>query len=191
MNISKVTTDKDRVFNFNSLKIGKIHFATIQSLAVIAIATIYYCNQNIYQSVFAISPMAEIILSIVTPIIGYAIFMAAANSQPKPWHLMLLISAVVFLVFTHNGGVNAQILDDVQGAIDDVGTAAGGNIAADILEAVIQIIRIAVYIAVAGAVIASIIFGVTQGQWQAPVLVVGVIIAVGLFLELMGVAVFG
>ena len=48
-----------------------------------------------------------------------------------------------------------------------------------------------IYVAVAGAIIAGIIYGVAQGQWQAPVLIVGVIISAGLFLEIMGAVVFG
>ena len=189
MKISKTASYQD--FNLNTLKIGSINIATIQSLFIIAIAILYYWNNDTSFNLFTLSSHLQTVLLTLIPTIGYISLMKATNSQPKAWHIALLFSILIAIILSHNGQVHAQILDDVEGAIGDVGTAAGGNIATDILDAVIQIIRIAVYIAVAGAVIASIIFGVTQGQWQAPVLVVGVIIAVGLFLELMGVAVFG
>lgn len=189
MKIAKTASYRD--FNLNILKIGNINIATIQSLFIIAIALLYYWNNDVHFNVFSLSPHLQTILLTLIPTVGYISLIKTTNSQPKAWHIALLFSILTVIILSHDGHVHAQILDDVEGAIDDVGTAAGGNIATEILEAVIQIIRIAVYIAVAGAVIASIIFGVTQGQWQAPVLVVGVIIAVGLFLELMGVAVFG
>jgi hypothetical protein len=182
---------KNRTFpacDFNFFQIGGIHLATIQSLVIIAITAMYYWNNGIQTGVLTFTPQTKEILSILAPLVGYVCFMLIAKAKPRTWHFLLLASAILL---THNVHVNAQILDDVEGAIEEVGTAAGGNIAAEILTAIIQIARVAFYFAIAGAVIASVIFGVVQGQWQAPVLVLGVIGAVGLFLELMGVAVFG
>lgn len=186
MNILKDRTA--RAGDFNLYQIGGLHLATIQSLVIITIAAMYYWNNDIQSSVLSFTPQTKEILSILAPLIGYACLMTIAKAKPRTWHFLLL---GLVILLTHNVHVNAQILDDVEGAIEEVGTAAGGNIAAEILTAIIQIARVAFYFAIAGAVIASVIFGVVQGQWQAPVLVLGVIGAVGLFLELMGVAVFG
>ena len=182
-NISSRTTSE-------SLTFGNLHFSTIQSIAIIATALIYYCNnsleflQNNIQLGLIILP-----IGIVAIMLAY-FFNRKKKTKLHPWHFLIILSAVA-LVFNYEAHVSAQILDGIDGAIGDVGTAAGGSFAATVLEAVIDLIRIAIYVAVAGAVIAGIIFGVTQGQWQAPVLVVGVVVAIGLFLEIMGAVVFG
>ncbi|MEL6930307.1 MAG: hypothetical protein AAFO95_16955 [Cyanobacteria bacterium J06600_6] len=173
--------------DIQKLKFKNIHFSTIQSLLIIATALVYYCNSN-YQFINHNPVFGVILLPIVAIVLAY--FFKKKTPNLKSWHFLVFLS-VLALVFNYESNVHAQILDGIDGAIDGVGTAAGGSFATTVLDAVIELVRIAIYIAVAGAVIAGIIFGVTQGQWQAPVLVVGVIVGIGLFLEIMGEVVFG
>lgn len=171
------------------LKFNHIYLSTIQSLVVIATALAYYFNSN-HRFISGKFQFGLIILPAIAMAIIITRFFKGEKQNLKPWHYLIAFSVLAF-VFNYETNVNAQILEGIDGAITDVGTAAGGSFAATVLEAVIELIRIAVYIAVAGAVIAGIIFGVTQGQWQAPVMVVGVIVGIGLFLEIMGEVVFG
>lgn len=167
----------------------KQHLSTIQSLIIIATGLIYN-YQNSIQFVQSNLQLSLIILPITVLAIAFFYIFKGKNVKRRIWYFLAILS-VVALVFNYETSVHAQILDGIDGAIDGVGTAAGGSFATTVLDAVIDLIRIAIYIAVAGAVIAGIIFGVAQSQWQAPVLVVGVIVAIGLFLEIMGVVVFG
>ena len=175
--------------NSKYLTYKNLHISTIQSLVIIATGLVYYCNNSL-QFVQNNIQFGLIILPIGTAALLFTYFSQGKKIKPKAWHFLIILSTVAF-VFNYEATVHAQILDGIDGALGDVGTAAGGSIAATILDAVIDLIRIAVYVVVAGAVIAAIAFGVIQAQWQAPVLVVGTIIAIGLFLELMGVVVFG
>lgn len=163
--------------------------STIQSLIIIATGLIYNYPNNI-QFVQSNLQLSLIILPLTALPIAFFYIFKGINVKRKTWYFLAILSVFTF-VFNYEASVHAQILDGIDGAIDGVGTAAGGSFAATVLDAVIDLIRIAIYIAVAGAVIAGIIFGVAQSQWQAPVLVVGVIVAIGLFLEIMGVVVFG
>ena len=172
-----------------NLAFKNIYFSTIQSLIIIATALIYHYNHVLEFSQNNLHS-GLVILAFTALTLTFTYFFRVKKIQPKIWHYLIILS-IVALVFNYESTVHAQILEGIGGAIDEVGTAAGGSFAADVLEAVISLIRIAVFIAVAGAVIAAIIFGVTQGQWQAPVLVVGVVVAIGLFLEIMGAVVFG
>jgi hypothetical protein len=173
------------------LRLGKINLSTIQSIIVMCCYGLY-CYSNNFEAIQNSFLSGDILLFL--PIAGIAfLFLFLAKEQKfklKAWHFLLVL-AFFTLALNYGTTAHAQILDGIDGAIDDVGTAAGGSFATTVLDAVIDLIRIAIFIAVAGAVIAGIIFGVTQGQWQAPVLVVGVIIAIGLFLEIMGTVVFG
>ncbi len=170
-------------------KIGNIYLSTILSLIVIATAALYYSHNvqiDLIQSSFQLVEI--LILSLATGI--FILLPLYQGKKPKVAYLLLALG-VVAMVFNYDSISHAQILDGIDDALGDVGTAAGDSFATEVLEAVISLIRIVVFTAVAGAVIAAIIFGVTQSQWQAPVLVVSVIVAVGLFLEIMGVVVFG
>lgn len=176
-------------FDSKNLALKNIQISTIQSLVIIATAFTYHYNSVIKFSQHNLHfGLAIVAFTALAGIFAY--FLKVQKIKPKIWHYLVILS-IVALVFNYESTVNAQILEGIGGAIDEVGTAAGGSFAADVLEAVISLIRIAIFIAVAGAVIAAIIFGVTQGQWQAPVLVVGVVVAIGLFLEIMGAVVFG
>jgi hypothetical protein len=173
------------------LKLGKINLSTIQSIIVICCYCLY-CHSNNFESIQSSFQNGSILVSLsIVGIAGLFLFLAREQKlKLKAWHFLVVLAFFVFAL-NYSTTAHAQILEGIDGAIDDVGTAAGGTFATTVLDAVIDLIRIAVFIAVAGAVIAGIIFGVTQGQWQAPVLVVGVIIAIGLFLEIMGTVVFG
>lgn len=175
--------------NLNNLKFKNVSLATIQSIIVIATALAYYC-QNFLQLIQSSFQFGAIVLPIAITAVGFFLFFKGNKTKLYPWHFLIILS-VVALVFNYEAHVHAQILDGIDQAIDDVGTAAGNSFSATVLDAVIDLIRIAIFVAVAGAVIAAIIFGVVQGQWQAPVLVVGVIVAIGLFIEIMGAVVFG
>ena len=171
------------------LMFGEVHIATIQSLVTIATALVYYYSQNLQ---FELNSMqiAPIILSIIGGLLLFNQFSKRRIFNLKAWHLLVIFS-VFALVFNYEATSHAQILEQIDDAIGDVGTAAGNSFAANVLEAIIELIRIAIYIVVGAAVIAAIAFGVTQGQWQAPLLVIGTVAGIGLFLEIMGVVVFG
>lgn len=176
-------------FGSKYLTFGSVHISTVQSLITIATALVYYSSKNLQfvQNPFQIG---AIILSISGGVLLFSHFSKRKKLKLKAWHVLIIFS-VAALVFNYESTVNAQILEGIGDAVDEVGTAAGGSFAADILEAIIQIIRIAIFIVIGAAVIAAIAFGVTQGQWQAPLLVVGTVAGIGLFLEIMGVVVFG
>ena len=171
------------------LTFGSVHISTVQSLITIATTLVYYCSQN---SQFQQNSLqfGLIMLSVVGGILLFTHFSKTRRLNLKAWHFLIIFS-VFALVFNYEATSHAQILEGIEDAIDDVGTAAGGSFAANILEAIIEIIRIAIYIVIGAAVIAAIAFGVTQGQWQAPLLVVGTVAGIGLFLEIMGQVVFG
>jgi hypothetical protein len=154
----------------------------IQSLIIIATALIYYCSNNpgLGLSFLAFGFTAFIVTCVLKQ----------PKIKLKAWYFLGALTLIT-LILNYEPTVHAQILDGIDGALGDVGTAAGGSFATTVLDAIVDLIRIAIYIGIAGAVIAGIIYGVTQGQWQAPVMVVGVIISIGLFLEVMGVVVFG
>ncbi|MGL5938843.1 MAG: hypothetical protein ACRC2S_00420 [Waterburya sp.] len=166
----------------SNLMFKKFDLGVIQSLTIIATALIYYCSNNPQLGlIFLSSGVAAFITTSV---------LKNPKIKLQVWYFLGVL-AVLALVLNYESTVHAQILDGIDGALGDVGTAAGGSFATTVLDAVIDLIRIAIYIVVAGAIIAGIAFGVTQGQWQAPVMVVGVIISIALFLEIMGVVVFG
>ena len=173
----------------SKLTFGSMHITTIQSLITIATTLAYYCSQNLQydQSLIEFAPL---ILSILGGLLIFTHFSKNKIFNLKVWHLLIIFS-VFALVFNYESTSHAQILEGIEDAIDGVGTAAGGSFATDVLEAIIELIRIAIYIVVGAAVIAAIAFGVTQGQWQAPLLVVGTVAGIGLFLEIMGEVVFG
>ena len=170
------------------LMFGSMHMTTIQSLVTIATASIYYCSRNLQYNQSPIQ-FAPIILSILGGLLLFTSF-SKRTSNFKVWHFLVIFS-IFALVFNYEATSHAQILEGIDDAIGDVGTAAGGSFAANILEAIIDIVRIAIFIVIGAAVIAAIAFGVTQGQWQAPLLVVGTVAGIGLFLEIMGEVVFG
>jgi hypothetical protein len=159
----------------NSLMFGKIPISVVQSLIIIATSFVYYCGKN----PFLIVPF----LSVISLTFGIAFIAKKLNLKFSFWQIASITSIVSIILF-HDVSVQAQILE----GIDD---ATGGGFADDVLQAIVQIIRIAIYIVIAGVVIAAIFMGVAQNQWQAPVLVVGVIVGIGLFLEVMGQVVFG
>lgn len=163
----------------HELKFGQVHLGVIQSFIIIATALIYHFQKSPQLGWFFLS-------------LGGLTWLLTVKS-PKIRRVLgvLAVLAVLAWVLNYESAVHAQILDGIDSAIDEVGTAAGGSFATTVLDAVIDLIRIAIYIVIAGAVIAGIAYGVTQGQWQAPVMVVGVIISIGLFLEIMGAVVFG
>ena len=171
------------------LMFGSMHITTVQSLVTIATALIYYCGQN-WQLEQSSMQLLVTILFATGGLLFFSQFSKRKILNLKAWHFLVILS-VFALVFSYEATSHAQILEGIDDAIGDVGTAAGGSFAANILEAIIELIRIAIYIVVGAAVIAAIAFGVTQGQWQAPLLVVGTVAGIGLFLEIMGVVVFG
>ncbi len=171
------------------LSIGKIHLATIQSVLILVTTAVYYFNNvqinfidSGYQLLAALVFAAAIGIFLILPL--------SQGETPKLGYLLLALS-VAFLVFGYDSVSHAQILQGADDAIGDVGTAAGDTFAAEVLEAFVSLVRLVLFLAVVGAVVAAVIFGVTQGQWQAPVLVVAVIALVGLFVEIMGAVVFG
>ena len=171
------------------LMFGSIHITTIQSLVTLATASIYYYGRNLQYDHSPIQ-FTPIMLSILGGLLLFTRFSKRKILNLKVWHLLVIFS-IFALVFNYEATSHAQILEGIDDAIGDVGTAAGGSFAANILEAIIQIVRIAIFIVIGAAVIAAIAFGVTQGQWQAPLLVVGTVAGIGLFLEIMGEVVFG
>lgn len=171
------------------LTFGNLHISSIQSVVIIATAIAYYSSQN--------SQIGHNLLhfgTVAALIIGGLLLITSLIQEKKlklnVWHLLVLFSVFAF-VFSYEATSHAQILEQIDEAISGVGTAAGGSFAADVLTAIIELVRIAIFIVVGAAVIAAIAFGVTQGQWQAPLLVVGTVAGIGLFLEIMGVVVFG
>lgn len=171
------------------LTFGSVHITTVQSIITIATALVYYCSQNSQFQQNSVQ-FRLIMLSVVGGTLLFTRLFQKKRLNIKIWHLLVIFS-VFALIFNYEATSHAQILEGIDDAIGDVGTAAGGSFAADILEAIIEIVRIAIYIVIGAAVIAAIAFGVTQGQWQAPLLVVGTVAGIGLFLEIMGVVVFG
>ncbi len=112
------------------------------------------------------------------------------NYRIKPWQIILAVLIIGVVIF-HDSIVHAQMFEDAKGELDKVQTAAGNNFDANVVDAVIAIFRISLYVAIAGAVMVAIFFGVAQNQWQTPVLVVSIIVAVGMFLQIMGRVIFG
>ncbi len=157
--------------------------SVIQSLVVIATFFVYNSDKN----------LLPILAILVSSCLAYSVASISKkwNLGIKPWHFTITILSIILVIIFSDTLVHAQILDGVEGAIDEVGEAAGGSFSEDVLAAVIEIIRIAIFIVIAGAIILAIFFGVSQNQWQIPVLVVSVIIGVGLFLEIMGQVIFG
>jgi hypothetical protein len=170
-------------FDSNSnLMTRQVHLGVIQSLIIIATALIYHFQSDLELGLFLLSLGGVAFVS--------TLILKNPKNRLKTWCFLGALTLIT-LILNYEPTVHAQILDGIDGALGDVGTAAGGSFATTVLDAVIDLIRIAVYIVIAGAVIAGIAYGVTQGQWQAPVMVVGVIISIGLFLEIMGAVVFG
>ncbi|BAZ47126.1 hypothetical protein NIES4102_41720 (plasmid) [Chondrocystis sp. NIES-4102] len=170
------------------LKLGSIALTNIQSLVITATFLIYYYYQN--SQIQDILQLITNMLFIVGGIILSFLFFQKKLPNLKKWHLLVIFS-VFAAVFSYETTSHAQILEQIDNAIGDVGTAAGSSFSTTVLEAIIDLIRIAIFIVVGAAVIAAIAFGVTQGQWQAPLLVVGTVAGIGLFLEIMGEVVFG
>jgi hypothetical protein len=179
-------------FDLKQLKLGNLYLSTIQSLIIIATTLLYYFNKYGFDAInINAGRKSELFLGAITVVVLLGMyFWTGKQKKLKAWHFLVILS-VVALVFNYESTVDAQILDGVDGALGDVGTASGGGFAANIIDAVVDLFRISFYLAIAGSVIVGAVLGVTQGQWQIAVLVGGTILSVGLFLELMGTAVFG
>lgn len=176
-------------FNQKDLVIKDIDLSTIQSSIIIVSALAYHCTNNLHfqQNSYQFS---SIILSCIGGVLLFAYFTKAKMPKLRVWHLLGAVSIMAF-IFNYEATVNAQMLEGLRDSVNEVGTASGGSFATTIIDAIIELVLIAIYIVVGAAVIAAIAFGVTQGQWQAPLLVIGTVSGIGLFLEIMGQVVFG
>ena len=172
---------KIKNFNFLNSKIANVPISIIPSVLLIAIAVIFYSQKSLGLT------SATIALAIFSYVV--ALISQKRNLNVKPWHILLL--GIALMAIFQDSIVHAQILDGIEDALTSVGTAAGGSFAAEVISAIVDLIRIVLYIVVAGVIVAAIFFGVAQNQWQAPILVIAVIAGITLFLELMGQVVFG
>ena len=176
-------------FNQKDLVIKDIDLSSLQSFVIIVSALAYHCTNNLHwqQNSYQFS---SIILACVGGVLLFAYFTKAKMPKLGVWYLLGAVSIMAF-IFNYEATVNAQMLEGLRDSVNEVGTASGGSFASDVIDAIIELVLIAIYIVVGAAVIAAIAFGVTQGQWQAPLLVIGTVSGIGLFLEIMGKVVFG
>lgn len=156
--------------------------AIVQSILLIASYLFYLGSQ---------SPILLLgLLGIATLAYLIAIVDKNWNYRIKPWQIILGIFVIGLIIF-HNDIAHAQLFEDAKEELDKVQKVAGNDFSANIVAAVIAIFRITLYVTIAGAIMVAIFFGVAQNQWQTPVLVVSIIIAVGMFLQIMGRVIFG
>lgn len=176
-------------FNRKDMVIKGMDLSTIQSLIIIASALAYHFTDNSHfqQNYYQFS---SIILSCIGGFLLFAYFTRVKIPKPRVWHLLVAVSIMAF-IFNYEATVNAQMLEGLRKSVEEVGTASGNSFAATVIDAIIELALIAIYIVVAAAAIAAIVYGVIQGQWQAPLLALGVVTGIGLFLEIMGKVVFG
>ena len=177
--------------NFNPDSASSSMRVAVLQLSISIVGTLFYYylkNVSAGDIPFQFATMTFLIFGM--SVVFYNSSLLGRKWNLKRWQILAVLS-VFALVFNYEAASHAQVLGGVESALEEVGTAAGNAIAVNIITAVVTLLRIIFYTTIIGAGVAAVVLGVMQGQWQGPVLFGMVVFGIGLFMELMGIAVFG
>ena len=182
---------KTKLMNFNHEHsiMKNVDLPSIQSMIIIITALTYHLTNNLhFQPNFY--QFCSIILSSVGGFLLCAYFTKAKTPRLRVWHILVAIFVMVF-IFNYDATVDAQMLEGLDKSLKEIGTASGSGGANNIIGAVVELARTAFFIVIIGCGVGVAVYGVMQGQWQATLLIAGVVTGIWLFIEMMGKAVYG